>query len=172
MRKFVILVSIITSLILCTSCQVHNSCVLCSDNKLTKWESGDFQLYIDDAGNCGVLIYSVNGETLVFNATSIYGNNMIIYSRLDDKFEATPIAIYEPAVSLFEGVESYNSGIISDSQYEQVFDVDLSFECVDTYLSEDEIIYEWQPLSYAEQKALYDKAYESQYSKNKNPSKT
>ena len=67
MRRITFVALFLSLLLFLTSCQV--AYVLGSESALTKWEADYFELYVDDTGSNGVLVYKAMDKTLVFNVT-------------------------------------------------------------------------------------------------------
>ena len=155
MRRITFVALFLSLLLFLTSCQV--AYVLGSESALTKWEADYFELYVDDTGSNGVLVYKAKDKTLVFNVTGVY-NDLMVYDRFENEENAKPVAIYDPSILQFENWCEYNLSRVVDPKYADIFKDELIFKCVDAHLNEDEILYEWQPLSEEAKLAVRNKA--------------
>ena len=148
MRRLLLLFLLISLLIVLTSCE-WDPLGDPLDEKMTKWESGNFELYVGDSfDKCNLVYTSDDDNAIVFSCRSCYGHELMICTRAENENSNMKlVALYYGNIALSNKYYEYSLYKIVDSEYANIFPARLWFKCVDNDLSEDEVPYEWQILT-------------------------
>ena len=160
MRKLWSLLLLLFLLVINCSCEYNPPYVF--EEPLTKWEAQNFELYISkyydsDIQTIGVLVYTKEDSSVVFNVENKpYSPGLLVYSRANsDNNDITLVATYYNTISLSNTYCTYGLYETYNSDYADILPQNLHFKRIDDSLSDEEIIYEWQPWISEQAEALY-----------------